>query len=911
MPKKSITTKQQKPRSSKRTLRVTTCVTSKTQDLSLKRAIKRLESRKKRTLSVDLVAPKNQNIQIETKHGQESQPFIQHKEQPLSPFVLSLKKELLSPQQLIQEASLEPLHINLLTNVLTPEPACDPKTQTQEDLRIHSEEIQYQLNQDLRTHTIASAPTVSLPAFEPALPDPVYPGALRCDTHLFRPVSSEVFVAKKTPEDIFAYFDFPEEEDESSEETEMLPLEELELPADVPIKTKKRTWTIPFPSVRLPLPSFGWQRAIASFIGLSFLFVLPLHAMNVVQDLRGTKSQLEQTGEEAVSFLSAGAQAALAKNASQANVHFSRANERFQNAKNTIDELGEGTNLLLSILPMTQSSFQTGEALVEVGKELSIAGERLSAGYAAMETELQPTPVSRLNILEAYLNAAIPHLQKAQEALEDVDLEVIPQTHQSVLLSAQKNLPTLLTTIDEFRQFFTLATTLLGAEGTKRYLIAFQNNTEIRPTGGFIGSFAEIKIHDGVIEHLEVPGGGSYDLQGSLKENLVAPEPLRLLSARWEFQDGNWFPDFPTSARQLMQFYQDAGGPSVDGVLAVNATFVSELIGLLGPIEMEEYDRTITEENFIFEAQKIVEYEYDKQENTPKAFIGDLAPKLVERAIQKTSEDFLSVVDALNKGLTTKDLQIYLAEETLQRQILDQGWGGEIKWTNGDYLMIVDANLGGGKTDGVIEETVDVSVDMSESGKITNTVTINRTHYGIQGLLFTGVNNVDYLRIYTPKGSKLLKAEGFSIPDESLFDQPEDGWTIDDDLAFSLLTREIDSVSGTQITQEHGKTVFGNWVQTKPGTTSTITFTYELPFTLESLTEEKNALSSLKSWVGIAQTQPYTLTLQKQSGVLDRTTRVHVQIPETLKALWSSHTPDSAVFSNETDDLFSILLESL
>ena len=225
--------------------------------------------------------------------------------------------------------------------------------------------------------------------------------------------------------------------------------------------------------------------------------------------------------------------------------------------------------------------------------------------------------------------------------------------------------------------------------------------------------------------------------------------------------------------------------------------------------------------------------------------------------------------------------------------------------------MIVDANLGGGKTDGVIEEQVDVAVDIGQNGKITNTVTIARTHYGIQGLLFTGVNNVDYLRLYTPKGSKLLKANGFSIPDESLFDEPEDGWTIDDDLAYSLLTKEIDSLSGTHITQEHGKTVFGNWVQTKPGTTSTITFVYELPFTVESLMEEKNALRSLKSWMGIAHTQPYTLTIQKQSGILDRTTTVHVHLPETLTSLWSSHTLDSAVFSNETDDLFAILLESL
>ncbi len=233
-----------------------------------------------------------------------------------------------------------------------------------------------------------------------------------------------------------------------------------------------------------------------------------------------------------------------------------------------------------------------------------------------------------------------------------------------------------------------------------------------------------------------------------------------------------------------------------------------------------------------------------------------------------------------------------------------------MKWTDGDYLMVVDTNLGGGKTDGVVEQAVDVHVEISPDGTITNTLTISRTHYGIQGLLFTGVNNVDYLRVYVPKGSTLLEATGFSIPDKSLFDTPDEDWTIDDDLAYGLLTTSIDPVSGTSVSEEHGKAVFGNWVQTKPGTTSTVTLRYTLPFTLE-LPHAGAVLASLRSLVGLPQTGSYSLLIQKQSGILDRTTSVRIHLPDGLNPLWSSHDLDHIQIQNETDELFALLFEAL
>ncbi len=843
-------------------------------------------SRTKKTLKRQLVV---------NPYHLEARPHIeQSNAHTASPFILSLKP---THEEAQMEESAQRVHVNLLTTpVVLPD--------LSQDLALTSAELMDQLAEGVTRMKPTKIPATWICDHKPQ------EHALAIHSSHIPSLSHDIFLPAQVPENIFALFDFPEEE--SCPEAELVDLEELQTQTAQELVIPKRTWKFTFPSALsnlLPttynLPH--WQRAVASFVAVSFLFVLPLHAMNVVQDLRATKTELEQTGTSAVSFLSDGAQAALASESEKAQSQFALSSARFDSARSTLDELGAGTRFLLSVLPLTQSSYKTGEALIEAGSELAIAGTRLSEGYTAIEQELNPTPVSRLNLLEAYVSSAAPHLVNAQQALQNIDLSAIPEEHQSDVSRLTTSLPKLISGIDEFQSFFTLAQQLLGAEGSKRYLIVFQNNTEIRPTGGFIGSFADVKVHDGVIEDMNVPGGGSYDLQGTLQEDLIAPQPLQLLSARWEFQDGNWFPDFPTSARQLIQFYEDAGGPSVDGVLAVNATFVADLIGLLGPIEMPEYERTITQENFIFEAQRIVEMEYDRSENKPKAFIGDLAPKLVDRSIEKTSEDFLASLDFLKTGLAQKDLQLYLNSEDLERDVLARGWGGEVKQTDGDYLMVVDTNLGGGKTDGVIEEHVDLAVEVQTDGSIVNTVQISRTHFGIQGLLFTGVNNVDYLRVYVPKGSTLLSANGFSVPDRSLFDQPMEDWTLDDDLTYSVLTQSVDPDSGTTIMEEQGKTVFGNWVQTSPGSTSTVTFTYQLPFTLEELTQHPGLMAAFTSLIGLPQTHEYTLTIQKQSGVVDRTTTVRVTTPESVNVLWNT---DGEQITNDTDQLFAALLEA-
>ncbi|MFH1088961.1 MAG: DUF4012 domain-containing protein [Candidatus Uhrbacteria bacterium] len=845
----------------------------------------------------------------------------------LSPFIVSFAQKKL---ETVEELPLVQLNFAVQENELK------SLIETKEDFVSHHD-LEQQLLENELTPSGFKTPA---PAIAPLLPSF---GAIHLalknfknKTEISEPLTENFDLSTIAPlpeKSLVLPFDLPEMEDGSNEESEVLTWDEVvrsnsETPKQTmarpkiawskrlagllaPIKkafSRLQNFSIPIHIGSFEMPT-GWHRALAAFVLVSFAFVLPLHAMETINDLRGAKNSLSQTGTTAVSKLNQ-AVSLMTTNSASAAASFEAARKDFSAAKSTVESFNSTTSLLLSILPSTGSTYKSGTNLISAGEELSEAGEKISQGLLAIQTDGLDT-TGKLAILAESFKSAWPLLEKANDHLEKVDPTVLPVEYQANFSELQNLLPSFLASIQNVTKFSDTLATLLGAEGKKRYLLLFQNNTEIRPTGGFLGSFAVLDVSHGDITNLDVPEGGSYDLQGSLKESIVAPLPLQLLSARWEFQDSNWFPDFPTSARQALDFYNSAGGPTIDGVVAVNATFITSLLSLLGPVEMDEYDRTIDSENFLFETQKIVEYDYaayqdpnsEREEAAPKAFIGDLTEKLLARVKDLDTASLLQILDTAQKGLSQKDIQLYFPNEDIQKVAREFSWTGEVKQTDHDYLMIVDANLGGGKTDLVIDEKVNLEVSVQADGKILNQLTITRTHNGINGAMFTGVNNVDFLRVYVPQGSKLISASGFTIPDISLFEEPDTDWTQDSDVLFNEENAMVDPATSTIISEEAGKTVFGNWVQTKPGETSTITFTYELPFEIST---DVGLLQTVKNKVGLNNGETYSLLVQKQSGILNRQTNVTISAPD-FKTLWSSDNKNITTFDNSSDSFTSIL----
>ncbi|MFH1405093.1 MAG: DUF4012 domain-containing protein [Patescibacteria group bacterium] len=861
--------------------------TKKTKAVSLKKTAKKRVSKKtQKDLSLTISAPKSKkiisNLIVRTAEAE-----------TLSPYVVYLSTAQEQTQQIPQDTLESTINLLSVENNFEDEDLWD-SGKTQFDLELTKEEITKQLSDEHK-------PAIKLPILK-QLPVNIFPTET---TYQENNEANQELVASiiQNQDDVNMIFDIPEDDEEYVDNNNII--EEIDgcyvLNTNEDHSDSEQPFAINSPIV--------WKRTLATFVAICVLVVLPFQALNFSNKIKETKETALFESNVALAYMQSATNSALAYNPPQAAQEFSKANKKFSAAKQTINELGSGTSMILSAMPVSGSYVKTAKSLVQAGESLSLAGSKIAQGFSTSEIQADPTPTSRLNILREYIISALPHLILANEQFKNVDVDFVPQEHQNKLVEMKNMLPPVISSLNEFVILSQPLLNILGDNQTKKYLIVFQNNTEIRPTGGFMGSFAEISLKDGKIENIRMPGGGTYDLQGSLQDFITAPKPLQLLNARWEFQDANWFPDFPTSSKQILDFYQSAGQPTVDGVIAINATYVADLLTLFNPFEMPEYGRTIDSENFLFETQKIVELEYDKQENQPKAFLSDLAPKILEEVESSSAEQYLKIVEHLLAGLSKKDIQIYFTDNTLEKEVINHGWAGQIHQTDGDYLMIVDTNLGGGKTDSVIKQEAKLQVDISEDGTITNTITVERSHFGYRGSLFDGVNNVDYVRVYVPKGSKLLKADGFEIPDSNLFDEPDPEWIIDDDLKYRAETASIDPESRTNIEQALGKTIFGNWVQTKPGTTSKYSFTYELPFKAIDVQTKQSFFEKIKIFIGFPETSKYSLLLQKQSGILDRSIVVTINIPESMSTLWSSHDIQNTLFTNDQDALFSILLE--
>ena len=597
----------------------------------------------------------------------------------------------------------------------------------------------------------------------------------------------------------------------------------------------------------------GWYKPLGVFAIVAFVLILPFQAFSYYQELVETKEKVLFLTNEAINDLKSAQDYAISFDLNLANEQFSQAKQNFALAQKEVNQVNFVTTEILKIIPGQGDAVQAGLTLLSGGEMLSEVGQILSQTGNEFLASQSGDYYQALVNLKIGLKSGLDKFIEAKALIESVSASDLPKNNQTAFLQVLQTLPIIKKGLIESYDLNSAILKILGEKQWQRYLVIFTNNNELRGSGGFMGTFALVDIDRGEIKDMEIPGGGTYDIQGQLVPKVISPAPLHLINTRWEFQDSNWWPNFPDTAQKIQWFYQNAGGPSTEGVILMTASLMEKLLEVVGPIEMPEYgDRIITSENFTLETQKIVELEYDREENRPKQFLAELAPKLLEKVFALQGENFKDLIAVLQKGLNEKHLLLYFSDPSVQDIVLNLDWGGKLKDTEGDFLSVVHANIAGGKTDAVVTEIINHIAEVESDGSIINTVELIRTHNGIRGEdIFTGVQNNSYVRFYVPLGSTLLEASGFEKPDEKYFENPSDELTADLDLISIETDRFTDEVSGTDIHKESGKTVFGNWLQINPGETKKAMVKYRLPFKIIDQSQD---------------TFYYSLLAQKQTG---------------------------------------------
>lgn len=658
------------------------------------------------------------------------------------------------------------------------------------------------------------------------------------------------------------------------------------------------------PERRFKLVEASVWKPVVGFVLIALVLILPFQIYVSYNKAKGIKGEVLGASESGLKHLELAGSAGANLDLSQAASEFDLANQEFGLAEASVNQLGVVTNKLAALIP----DVDAGQKLLKIARDSAQVGQhltRVAAGWGGFRQSVEMSGVESGEVeekisweeMESELKEALAKTYEINKSLGEIDVagtELAPYKPQ--IDGLKERMPQLLGWLEDARDVFGIVVHLMGTDEPRRWMLVFQNNSELRPTGGFMGSYAIMDTKDGKMVDIQVPGGGFYDLKGSLAVQVEAPYPFRVFSPIWQPWNANWFPDWPTTAEKIMWFYDKSGGPTVDGVIAFTPNVLEKLLALTGEIEMEEYGTAVNAENFVRMAQIEVELEYDKEENQPKKFIGDLMPLVLERVMEVEDEKLFDLWQVVSDSLKEKQLLVYLADEELETKVEDFGWAGEVAQAKHDYLMVVQTNVAGGKTDRVVKVDIEHEVEVLAEGVLIDTVTLTKTHEGLAEDVFEGQVNSDYVRFYVPEGSRLLDAEGFDgVPEGREFQMASSDVGLDEELLEVEGIAEIDESSGTRMTNEFGKTVFGNWMQVAPGESKSVVIKYLLPFSYAAgevveVDEEYSLWDLVKQYFfgkdeeeNQAASHIYSLYLQKQSGTNDIEFLSRVKLDEKWK----------------------------
>lgn len=380
---------------------------------------------------------------------------------------------------------------------------------------------------------------------------------------------------------------------------------------------------------------------------------------------------------------------------------------------------------------------------------------------------------------------------------------------------------------DKWKTLTGMADYLLESDDKEKiFMILFQNNMEIRPGGGYIGSFGVVKVKNGKVSDMQIHDLSNFD--GRIPDTEIPPYPMKetLHINSWKLRDSNFSPNFPTNAEKAEYFYKlGQGQENFDGVIGITANVLTSLLKATGPVEIEGYPGTYADENAIITLEYQVEkgyYDQGIQKGERKSVMSGLAKEIINKIFSLNTSQKLDLMKIILNDLEKKDIQIYFKDSDLQKRIEAVNWSGETdqNWKD-DYLMTSDANMGAFKSDYYVKRSLEYSIDLSKDIpsaelKITYQHTAQQKDWMTRDYL-------SYLRVYVPEGS----------------------WMTD-----SQNTGEM------KFGKELGKTFFGSLISVPIGQTKTIRFNYTLP---------KDFKDKL-----------YDFKIQKQAGINDEPVKLHI-----------------------------------
>ena len=443
-------------------------------------------------------------------------------------------------------------------------------------------------------------------------------------------------------------------------------------------------------------------------------------------------------------------------------------------------------NLLLKII---DDSMETGDILIK-----AVEPYQDFLGLKGSSTSGEKTTQDRIKFLTESVEGLAPHLDTIEVKIGDIETSLnkidpnrYPEEYngkqiRSKIYKAKETLASVHKLIKDGKPIISKTSWLLGKDKPRTYLIVFQNDAELRPTGGFWTAFGLIKIDNGKVTPLG--SADIYSLDAKLNSKIPAPRPIKAYHINvpyYNLRDMNISPDFPTSADIFLTYFQKLSGnkEKIDAVVALDTRVLVDLVRIIGRVGVSEFGNFSADPDkrcdgcpqIIYQLEWIAGRPRNYIETNRKGFLGPLMQAILGNAMGAGKEKIGPLVQVLINNLFDKHLMVYFTDKDMQSAAELANIAGKINQDeNIDYIHLNDANMSSAKTNLFLKQKIKHEI-IVKNGKIEHKITTtyinpskaSNCNLEKGDLCLNAPKYRNWFRFYTPKGSELIKMTGSEV----------------------------------------------------------------------------------------------------------------------------------------------------
>jgi len=404
--------------------------------------------------------------------------------------------------------------------------------------------------------------------------------------------------------------------------------------------------------------------------------------------------------------------------------------------------------------------------------------------------------INLLNDIKSVGTASLAGTETEWQTIESLFGKTEQFQKQLRVLQTRLTLPDLIVRINQvdsiISQVLPLKNSLkdtLGFNGKKHVVVLTQNNMELWPTGGYLGSYAEFYLENGAVKNLSFQDIGVPN--GQVKGYVKAPEPISKYvhlggTPGWRLRESNWNPDFPEGAKAIEWFFKEGNVKPIDTLVAINLIPVADLLELVEPLSIDDYAISITKANFYLETQKHTSYAFFDGSTQKRDFLSSFGKRLLETLMSRSQISGVDMARVISTNLQNKQILVTTKEPQLAAFLHTAGWDGSLDQPTcpdenpnclADYLHINETNVGINKTNCCIDRNLSDEIEILPT-VIRHHITMTYTNHNPakpKPPLTWGGGYKAYERLYVPIGSTLVsvtengKAIADNLIDKSIY----------------------------------------------------------------------------------------------------------------------------------------------